>query len=53
MTILQLKQKAKEIASHTNIGHSQALNLLAKQYGYKSWTALLAATEVKHVGQNW
>lgn len=51
MTILQLKQKAKDIVKRTNLGHSQALNLLAKQYGYKSWTALLSATKVKHAGE--
>ena len=46
-SILELKSIAKTMSENSDLSHSQALNYLAKNYGYKSWTSLLANTTVE------
>lgn len=47
MTLLEAKALAKEMKERFDITHAQALHEIAKDFGYKSWTALLAATIIE------
>ena len=51
MTVLEAKQRANEIAKELEVGHSRALNILAKRLGYKTWTAVLASTTINEAKQ--
>jgi hypothetical protein len=47
MTLLEAKAIAKEMKERFGITHAQALHEIAKDLGYKSWTALLSETNIK------
>ena len=41
----KLKRQAKGIARTTGCGHMRALEQLAKEHGYNTWSALLTANK--------
>lgn len=50
-TIDQLKRNAKRLAKEKGLTHSQALDILANELGYKNWSLLhKQAMKAQHEG---
>jgi hypothetical protein len=48
-SLKRLKQKAKEIKKSNGIQHSEALDLIAQEYGYKTWHELKAVLDKQEI----
>lgn len=46
-SIEQLKRDAKRLKKAEGISHTEALNRVVQQYGFKTWDQFLASKDIK------